>query len=1227
MNKNVKWIRGGLYLMVSSMLFIAMWMMYLQAIDTSFSPSTIKSFEKKFQGFENAIDDELERLSEIDYNDTVHPFEQFKIIEKNSSPLRFAIYDTSDSLVFWNSNTVPFPLQYNDTTFNGFILHLQNGWYRAKVLEHKDFHFVGLCVIQYDYPYSNNDLENVIHPAFEMPSTASISFSEHDYEIESATGKVLFSIASGEEIEANKYLQFGIILILFLGFVLFFEAFMIFLNYTGMFGAIVSYFTPFILLALRYYSIKYQWLEFLTQLEIFQPSLFGVNMYFPSLGDLLINVLILFYGAIIFRKSFKPLPFDNNRSYGWLYTITGAIAHIMVYPFGWGIVYLFKEFIENSSINFNIDKLFTLSFYSIIGLLAMGFLLYTYYVYAQFTVRWLFRYIRNKINFSIVIIVSGFLLTWLLFDLENTTLLSKFWPLLVVVTCLYVTIFHHSKYNFGRTVFAIFICSIFTSQQISVNTAIREKKNRLLLAEKLATDEDPVTEIEFDVLEERLKRSDLFEKTFQNERSFSLSDFENEISKQFFNKFWDKYDISYYVYGTDSLPFGNRWRMSFKKFESYNEIIQVHGIQSQINKNIFFIPDYYDQISYLIKYPHYQNDTLKGFLFAELRSKKIPEQIGFPTLLLDKGTKIIEELHQYSFARYVNGNLITQIGQYSYPLEIPIHVSSNDSSMYFDQNDFNHLALSVGDESAIFISTEKESWFTQITSFSYIFTFFGLMLLLTLGARQVPSGLSFESVNLTAKIQILLISLTFVTLILFGVGATAFIRNQYEEKTNKIISEKVHSIESEIFQKIGSATELGREEKDYSEKVLENLSKIFITDINIFRVDGDLFASSRPIIYINGLLGEKMNPKAFEALTMDKKSEFIHQERIGKLEYISAYVPFYNNKGKLLAYINLQYFSQQNELENELSEFLVAIINIFVFLLAFSILGAIFVSNWITKPIKMLQNSLKKVELGKRNQRIDYEGSDEIGELVKEYNTKVEELAQNAEKLAQSERESAWREMAKQVAHEIKNPLTPMKLSIQHLQRTFDPNDPNIQDRLKKVASSLIEQIDALSTIASEFSNFAKMPKAKSQTINLISTIENAIELFKDDDNIEINFSNETETSALIYADKELIIRVFNNLIKNAIQAIPKKKKGIINIKVESLNEKQFIVSVQDNGVGIDEKQKEQIFVPNFTTKSTGTGLGLAMVKNIIESAEGEIWFESEKNKGATFYIKFNKQV
>ena len=363
--------------------------------------------------------------------------------------------------------------------------------------------------------------------------------------------------------------------------------------------------------------------------------------------------------------------------------------------------------------------------------------------------------------------------------------------------------------------------------------------------------------------------------------------------------------------------------------------------------------------------------------------------------------------------------------------------------------------------------------------------------------------------------------------------------------------------------------------------------------------NGDLIASSRPIIFMNGLLSEKIHPNAYTALTLDNKSEFIHKERIGKLEYISAYIPFYNSRGELLAYLNLQYFSQQNELEDELSEFLVAIINIFVFLLAFSILGAIFVSNWITKPIKMLQNSLKKVELGKKNQRIDYEGSDEIGELVKEYNIKVEELAQNAERLAQSERESAWREMAKQVAHEIKNPLTPMKLSIQHLQRTFDPNDPNSQERMRKVAVSLIEQIDALSRIANEFSNFAKMPKANAQTINLVASIEHSIELFKDNQ-VDIQFVNEAGESAIIYADKELIIRVFNNLIKNAIQAIPEDRDGVIKIQVENLNEKQLLVSVADNGVGIDDKQKDQIFVPNFTTKSTGTGLGLAMVKNII---------------------------
>ena len=299
-----------------------------------------------------------------------------------------------------------------------------------------------------------------------------------------------------------------------------------------------------------------------------------------------------------------------------------------------------------------------------------------------------------------------------------------------------------------------------------------------------------------------------------------------------------------------------------------------------------------------------------------------------------------------------------------------------------------------------------------------------------------------------------------------------------------------------------------------------------------------------------------------------------------------------------------------------------------VLMLALSTILAITISNRLTRPLKYIQDSLRSVQIGALSKPIEYNGSDEIGDLVKEYNKKVEELQINAEQLAKSERESAWREMAKQVAHEIKNPLTPMKLSIQHLKRSINLADDDSKEKLDRVTKSLIDQIDALTQIANEFSNFAKMPKASENEIDLTEILRNAATVFEDTDEYDFELEIDASKPAWIWADKDLLLRVFNNLIKNATQAVRRQdefdRKGTVTLALEESAD-NYIVAIKDNGLGISDDVKEKLFVPYFTTKSTGTGLGLAMSKQIIENHGGSIWFDSKVGEGTTFFVSLKK--
>jgi nitrogen fixation/metabolism regulation signal transduction histidine kinase len=312
----------------------------------------------------------------------------------------------------------------------------------------------------------------------------------------------------------------------------------------------------------------------------------------------------------------------------------------------------------------------------------------------------------------------------------------------------------------------------------------------------------------------------------------------------------------------------------------------------------------------------------------------------------------------------------------------------------------------------------------------------------------------------------------------------------------------------------------------------------------------------------------------------------------------------------------------QSRISEEISNLIVAIVNFSVLLLVVSMSIAVFMSVRITNPLRMLQEGLASVKLGQKTKTLEYRGHDEISELVDQYNLMLEKLEESALRLARSEREDAWREMAKQIAHEIKNPLTPMKLNVQQLYKTWKDNPGDFDTILKKFSDNQIENIESLSSIASEFTSFARMPQASPRETDLVSHIQSASELFSNINNIDLKIDCNNLRKVIIFADSEQTSRMLTNLMRNAVQAIPSGEKGIINVSLEVADDKALI-KVRDNGTGIPDELRNKLFSPNFTTKSSGMGLGLAIVLRIVETANGRIWFDSEKGKGSCFYVEY----
>ena len=398
------------------------------------------------------------------------------------------------------------------------------------------------------------------------------------------------------------------------------------------------------------------------------------------------------------------------------------------------------------------------------------------------------------------------------------------------------------------------------------------------------------------------------------------------------------------------------------------------------------------------------------------------------------------------------------------------------------------------------------------------------------------------------------------------------------------------------------------------------MSQVHNLPLNIYSLEGNLLLKSKESFFKDST-DIQIKAEILEDLSTSVDKRFILKSERNGEKFQSSFTYITDNKFRPLAILNLPYLEEDDFLNKELAEFLLRLGEVYLLMLVVAIALSYFLSRYITRSLKTISDKITETRLNKRNAKIEInDASEEIYTLVNAYNSMIDELEGSAAKLATSEREAAWREMAKQVAHEIKNPLTPMRLSVQSFQRKFDPQDPEINHKVEEYSNTLIQQIDTMSSIASAFSNFAKMPAQQSETLNVSKIVKLALDIFNED---YIEFQTEDE-EILAKFDRTQLIRVVTNLVKNAIQATEEQENPMIKVDVSQDNY-HVCIAVQDNGVGIPEDNKPKVFEPKFTTKNSGMGLGLAMVKNIVETFKGTITFDSHEHIGTTFRIKFPK--
>ena len=482
------------------------------------------------------------------------------------------------------------------------------------------------------------------------------------------------------------------------------------------------------------------------------------------------------------------------------------------------------------------------------------------------------------------------------------------------------------------------------------------------------------------------------------------------------------------------------------------------------------------------------------------------------------------------------------------------------------------------------------------------------------------SKLKVKGISLRFRIFIFMILMVILSSILIAVVTVVQYNLQSQEYHNQRLERKENQLILSINYVIENSISSDDIFSNINDDKINEISNIQNIEFRIFDLKGNLIKSSDIKSDFNGVDNYKISEDIINKFQNDNTNRYIENNSNNK-NYKIAYNLLKDVKDNPIGILYVPYYEFDFVNYNELKSFSLKIGLVYFNIIIIATFFAYFLSRYITKPLFQISNKLKELNLTKSKDKIILnKPPKELAILVDSYNLMIDQLENSAQKLAQSERENAWREMAKQVAHEIKNPLTPMRLSIQSFQRNFELNSDDVEKKIDEFSNTLIQQIDVMSSIANAFSDFAKMPEQNKEFLNLNEVIYSALDIF---DSNFISFISESDTISA-NLDKDQLIRVITNLVKNAIQSIPDDRTPVIDIYL-SENSNNVIIKISDNGSGISEDIKHKVFEPKFTTKSSGMGLGLSIISNIVKSFNGTIEFESKKDIGTTFSLTFPK--
>ena len=1049
-------------------------------------------------------------------------------------------------------------------------VNLGSAWYIIKVYRQEGVKIISGLLVKTEYLSNNTVLASKLNPNFKVKTRIALTPVTFDegVVVRGIDNGVLFSVNNESAVDTGgtpASLRWISMLMLC-------AALYSFLYKRRSFKALLLYVAG--LTAARVMCIgmastlRFSW-------ELFSPSLYADVGLFSSFGNFLLNNLyisLVVLGIYLLRT--RLFIFRKKLGKWGRHIVLVLLASIPVLLMCY-IDYVLESLINNSGIVLELYRLEELSIYSILAYVSFGVL------------------------FTALLFAIQLVLPMLPFAKGISLLNPRHLPVYLVLVSLY-TIVMVSNLGFKK-----------------------EMDGSKVWANKLAVERDISLELQLRSIEAKLAKDRIVAAMLSLPKDkYDL--ITSRMDELYLKGVSQKYAIHISICRPNDMLLDNKWQEMVDCTAYYDDLLST-GIPLAEGSNFFFLNNYSGRLSYLgvLRYNSPTNGSITMYIRFESRYTK--DVMTNTAVLFDyKPSDNVNMPQAYSYAKYMDNRLVIYKGNYVYPMVCDPQKYQKGFSAVKEDN-YLHFVTRADNDNVIIISRERRNIYHYIVSFSYLMLFYTAVALIFIRGRRLARRnlrLKLPKNSFRRKITYLTTVSLVITLVCMGMGSVWFCLNYYRDSNRLQMEERLQTVQVTI-------TDLCKYTGIYDPATsanvfqsMELMGKNTQTTINLYDPQGRLVRSTQPELFDRYLLSSRINPEAYYQLVKENKMQVIAKEQLGELTYSSLYAPIYDAAGSLVAIANIPYFSKWSYITGDVFSILAAIINIYIILLLAAIFVGTAIANQLSKPLAEIGRKMKLIDVAQKTEHIDYKNKDELGELVGAYNKMVDDLEASTQRLAQTEREQAWSEMARQIAHEIKNPLTPMRLSIQHLIRLKQRNVDGWEDKFEEVAGSILEQIDILSNTASEFSSFAKFYYEEKTEFNLAQVINEQKAFFDTRENIRMSYSY-CRSECFVFSRKGQIIRVLVNLVSNAIQAL-EDTGGYIKITLSEDNG-MYTVSIDDNGPGVKPEDEHKLFKPNFTTKSSGTGLGLAICRNIVEQSGGKISYSRSTIGGACFSFSLPK--